>query len=468
MPSLWLNECVVTTSSRAHTLLVALIVAVTALRIVNLQFPEQPVFDEVHFATYASDYAVRRPHFDIHPPLGKLLYALPLLVTPPGVRDIEFVTFSPDVERETAGTILSGRASYDAFPYLSLRLLGVLFGAFLIAAVYAFLTALTRDPTAGLIAAVFLATDAALSVDARGIFLNGMFLAFGFTALAAAARARPKPILGGILLGLALSVKLIAIVFVPIFFLLLVRDPRRSEPDRIFAARWRVRAVAIALAVLALFVFIPNALIYSNNERLAVYRILLTDQPPPTAAPAPWAKTITERVPAVKSAALSMLEFELSIVGYTVGPPHTYASPWYAWPFGAGPMPYYMPRGAEADGVIALVSNPAVWGFATALSLACFALIRRAREESRWPLFILLAGYLASFLPFALLARSTFMYHYFSALVFSVGVAALFLRDLTAQAAPRTARAVGILIVTILLAGMWLMLPYVLGLPSIA
>lgn len=467
MGALWLNECVVGTR-HAPTLLIALIAAVTALRIAHLSFPERPVFDEVHFATYASDYAVGRPHFDIHPPLGKLLYALPLLIAPSEVRDIEFITFSPDREREHVGSMLSGRTTYDSFPYLSLRLLSVLFGAFLIAAVYAFLTALTRDPTPGLIAAVFLVTDAALTVDARGIFLNGMFLTFGFAALAAAARARPKPILGGIFLGLALSVKLIAIVFVPVFFLLIARDPRRSGEERLFAARWKRRAVAIAFAVLALFFFIPNTLIYSNDERLAVFRTLLDDQPPSAAAPAPWAKTLTEYVPAVKSAALSMLEFELSIVGYTVGPPHTYMSPWHAWPFAAGPMPYYVPRGAEADGVIALVGNPIVWGLAIALSLSSLFLIRRTREASRWPLFILLIGYLASFLPFALLARSTFMYHYFPALIFSVGIAALFLRDLSEHAHPRRARAVGILIVVTLLAGLWLMLPYILGLPSIA
>jgi dolichyl-phosphate-mannose--protein O-mannosyl transferase len=458
----------VVTSPRAQTLLVALIAAVTALRIVNLQFPERPVFDEVHFATYASDYAVGRPHFDIHPPLGKLLYALPLLATPPGVRDIEFITFSPDTERKTTGTILNGRTTYDAFPYLSLRLLSILFGAFLIAAVYAFLTILTRDPTPGLIAAVFLATDAAFAVDARGIFLNGMFLTFAFAALACAVYARPKPILGGILLGLALSVKLIAIVFVPIFVLLLAHDPRRTEKDRTFATRWRVRSVAVAFAVLALFTFIPNALVYSNNERLAVYRVLLEDQTPSDTTPAPWAKTLTERVPAVKSAALSMLEFELAIVGYTVGPPHTYASPWYAWPFAAGPMPYYVVRGAEADGVIALVGNPVVWGLAIALSLTSAVLIRRTPELSRWPLFVLFIGYLASFLPFALLARSTFMYHYFPGLIFSFGIAALFLRDCNERADPRTARAVGTLIVVALLAGFWLMVPYVLGLPSIA
>ena len=148
---------------QAHTLLIALIAAATALRLVNLGYPAQPVFDEAHFATYASDYAVGRPFFDIHPPLGKLLYALPLLAASPEARDIEFVRFGNQAgERFT--TISTNRVLYDAFPYISLRLLSVLFGALLIVAVYAFLTALSGSPVVGLLGAVFVALDSAFAV----------------------------------------------------------------------------------------------------------------------------------------------------------------------------------------------------------------------------------------------------------------------------------------------------------------
>lgn len=48
------------------------------IRLPNISFPNSPVFDEAHFSTYAAAYALHKPHLDIHPPLGKMLYAVPL------------------------------------------------------------------------------------------------------------------------------------------------------------------------------------------------------------------------------------------------------------------------------------------------------------------------------------------------------------------------------------------------------
>ena len=456
-----------TDNRKPLTLLVALVAATTALRLVNLAYPAQPVFDEVHFATYASDYAVGRPFFDIHPPLGKLLYALPLLGASSEARDIEFVRIGNQADEQFI-TLSTNRVQYDAFPYVSLRLLSVLFGALLIVAVYAFLTALTGSPVVGLLGALFVALDNIFAVEARGIFLNSLFLALGLFALAAVARNRPRHLAGGLLLGLALSIKLIAIVFLPAFILLLY-DPRRPVADRARAHHRAERGLIVAFTVLACFLILPNSIIYSVRERLDIYRgIQIAATSTPSRATI-IARAAMERIPAFKHIAISAFEFELSLAGYTVGaPPHTYQSTWYRWPLNAGPMPYYLPRGREGEGVIVLAGNPAVWGLALGLMLASVALIRRFRDsiEKGWPLFVLIVGYVSSLLPFALIARSTFMYHYFPALLFSIGIAALFLKDFFDRVTPRTARAVGLLLVVALLAGMWLVLPYTLGLAS--
>ncbi|MDO8470167.1 MAG: phospholipid carrier-dependent glycosyltransferase [bacterium] len=457
-----------TDNRKPLTLLVALVAATTALRLVNLSYPASPVFDEAHFATYASNYAVGRPFFDIHPPLGKLLYALPLLGASPEARDIEFIRFGVQPgERFT--TLSTNRTQYDAFPYVSLRLLSVLFGALLIVAVYAFLTALSGSQVVGLLGALFVALDSAFAVEARGIFLNSLFLALGFFALAAVAQNRPRHLAGGALLGLALAVKLIAIVFVPAFILLLY-DPRREAEDRAQARRRAERGLAATFVVLTCFLVLPNSFIFSARERLDIYRGIPVATTTPSRAIL-LGREAMERVPALKHVALSAFEFELSIAGYTVGaPPHTYQSAWYRWPFAAGPMPYYLQRDREGEGVIALAGNPAVWGLALGLMLASVALMRRFRDdiEKGWPLFVLIVGYLSSLLPFALIARSTFMYHYFPALLFSIGIAALFLKDFFDRVDPRTARAVGLILVIALLAGFWLILPYTLGLASFA
>lgn len=46
------------------------------LRVFWLSFPDRPVFDEVYFPVFASDYLRGTTFFDVHPPLGKYLIAI--------------------------------------------------------------------------------------------------------------------------------------------------------------------------------------------------------------------------------------------------------------------------------------------------------------------------------------------------------------------------------------------------------
>nr|VWO96990.1 O-mannosyltransferase [Ganoderma boninense] len=59
---------------------VAMIVTLTtiafALRFYKINFPDQVVFDEVHFGKFASYYITRQYYFDVHPPFAKLLFGL--------------------------------------------------------------------------------------------------------------------------------------------------------------------------------------------------------------------------------------------------------------------------------------------------------------------------------------------------------------------------------------------------------
>ncbi len=61
----------------SHALIaLAVILAIgLGLHLYRVSYPDRPVFDEAHFATYAADYVKDRVFFDIHPPLGKLIYA---------------------------------------------------------------------------------------------------------------------------------------------------------------------------------------------------------------------------------------------------------------------------------------------------------------------------------------------------------------------------------------------------------
>jgi dolichyl-phosphate-mannose--protein O-mannosyl transferase len=114
-----------------------------------------------------------------------------------------------------------------------------------------------------------------------------------------------------------------------------------------------------------------------------------------------------------------------------LGMDHLFYSPWYEWPLIVRPMyyamAYYLPQGWSM--AIFCFGNPAVWyvGLAgLAFTLCQWALGHRYSLAGRdWPLHLrrrdwdvsaafVLLGLLAQFLPWMLVPRGTYIYHYFA------------------------------------------------------
>lgn len=98
---------------------------------------------------------------------------------------------------------------------------------------------------------------------------------------------------------------------------------------------------------------------------------------------------------------------------------HPFASPWWEWPLMITPIWYYKAMYAPADTVSSIVSfgNPLVWwpGFAAVL----YTIYRIFRKMDR-RLLVLLIAYLSQYLPWMLVPRLTFIYHYFAMVPFMV------------------------------------------------
>ncbi len=104
---------------------------------------------------------------------------------------------------------------------------------------------------------------------------------------------------------------------------------------------------------------------------------------------------------------------------------HFFKSPWYEWPLIIKPIWFYMnnylPEGQM--GSIASFGNPAVWwvGLIAILALA----VRVVRQRAAcWQDWFIVIGFLAQFLPWVLVPRSTFIYHYFASVPFIILAAA--------------------------------------------
>ncbi|MFA6365006.1 MAG: phospholipid carrier-dependent glycosyltransferase [Candidatus Paceibacterota bacterium] len=388
----------------------------------RIDIPNTPAFDEIHFATYAADYVKKITFFDIHPPLGKFIYATPLFfVDANALIDSEYAKQEKKSDDLSIITTTSFFKPFNHFPYQALRTIGALFGLLLVYSIFFFLKSLTRNNITALLGMCFIVFESALLMETRLILLNGMFLAFGFLALGFLYKEKPNLTLTGIFWGLALSIKLISIVFLgPILFFFFSR--RLLFPKTSF-----VRLCIISFSILFFLWVVISAIFLPVESRLAFYAsffeiphfIIKINHIVDISFPTLFASQIKA----------FFIESYVAIRGYTVGKFHPAQSPWYLWPYMIMPFNYSPITKVN----MVLLGNPFVWMLGTlsvVFSLCVLALTRlRGWITQNNAKSVLLVGYFSSLLPYALLHRSTFLYHYFPALIFSICLASVYIQE---------------------------------------
>lgn len=117
---------------------------------------------------------------------------------------------------------------------------------------------------------------------------------------------------------------------------------------------------------------------------------------------------------------------------------HPFSSPWWAWPLLLRPVwlyVSYLPLNAKST--IVLLGNPAVWwiGFACIIGIGIFALdkFRKATERRisavGLPALFILAFFFFQWLPYVLISRCTFLYHFYVNVPFLCLAAAYFISN---------------------------------------
>ena len=99
---------------------------------------------------------------------------------------------------------------------------------------------------------------------------------------------------------------------------------------------------------------------------------------------------------------------------------HPYQSSWYSWPFTVKPMWYYYNSyiAPEKVSTLSASGNPAVWWVSSlgAAALLWARLSRRIAPDRAMQVFTV--GVLANYLPWVLVTRCTFIYHFFATVPF--------------------------------------------------
>lgn len=108
---------------------------------------------------------------------------------------------------------------------------------------------------------------------------------------------------------------------------------------------------------------------------------------------------------------------------------HGYASPWYAWPFAVRPVLYYVKYFASGmKGTISAFGNPAVWWICSILAIGFAVMLAKGKFKGKKGTFIVILGICANFLPWLLVTRCTFAYHFFATVPFIIFAAVYVLK----------------------------------------
>ena len=97
---------------------------------------------------------------------------------------------------------------------------------------------------------------------------------------------------------------------------------------------------------------------------------------------------------------------------------HPFQSDWYAWPLMLKPMWYYGSSAFAAKGLcstIVALGNPIVWWGGTLCML--LLLFKPKKHSGEW--FVVI-GFLSQYLPWVIISRATFIYHYFASVPFII------------------------------------------------
>ena len=199
---------------------------------------------------------------------------------------------------------------------------------------------------------------------------------------------------------------------------------RRNNPDDPDVFR---KVFNICLWCVLLFIAVPIAVYLLSYIPYMAYNTRI--------------KGIGDYLAAVWRAQESMLAYH-STPG--LGMDHPFYSPWWEWPIIGKPMFYateqYIPGNASLHHSIFSFGNPVVWwGALAALAVIFFRFLREKHyqadgEEQRWHLTSLsfenryefvFIGLLAQYLPWVLVPRGTYIYHYFASIPFLILITSL-------------------------------------------
>ena len=374
-------------------------------RFLLLTHPAEAVFDETAFGSFVKQYFVHKYYFDIHPPLGKLMiYFFARLF---GLSD--YATFN------TIGQAVSSQE------LLILRFLPALFSAFFVLLIYYLILKIGLSKKAAFLGAVLVLCDNAIVVQSKFILIDIFLLFFGFLSLYFILCFKDAQIgskksyiflaLSAVFASLSFSIKWTGLSFLAIVGLFFLINTFKN---------FNLKRFVVNLLIITVLPF----LIYYSI--FAVHFSILTKSGPGDAFMSVAFQQNLSGVLGTPKISLwdKFIDLNQKMYFYnsTLKATHPYSSKWYQWPLNKRPIWYWSKKAGATISNVFLIGNPIIWWSVLIGVLASCVLVffKFFRKKISWIFYILFLGYFINILPFILVTRVAFLYHYFSSLIFGI------------------------------------------------
>lgn len=411
--------------SPSHVWLYALFVLVTSFftYMYRYDYPPNPFWDEPYHIVSAQKYLNGVFFMEQHPPLGKLFIALGEKIVHGNARNDQFLT------TDYANNIPSGFnfAGYRLFPTLFAWLTApILFFIFL------FITG--SSPLSALLSFLYVFDNAEI-VHSRGAMVDSTLTFFGMLCVLLFLHLQRKDkkltikrhcvlsVLLGMCFGLAMATKVIALIFILLFPLILLR----LFPD------WKKVTLFCVLSIVGMLTMYVT--VWQIHFSLGT-KVLpqLPDNGYYQASNELKTILLSHTKNTVSSFPVMLRDHLLFAPHYNRGVPRLdlckkdeNGSPSYFWPFGARSINYrWQQENENAYRYLYLVSNPVAWGLGLiGVLLAAVLLISSqlftTKEKLEQPFLLLsfLGIYCSYMIAISRITRVMYLYHYFLPLLLS-------------------------------------------------
>jgi dolichyl-phosphate-mannose-protein mannosyltransferase len=406
------------------TIATVLLIISSVTHLIFFGQPAAVVFDETYFLRFVGYYEKGLYFFDVHPPLGKLIFFL--------YGKLLGITASIDI-----GTI--GEALDPTLLYY--RVIPLVAGILLPIVVYYLCRQINLSKISALTVGILLCIENSLIVQSRIVVMDILLVLFGFISLLLYTLYYNHPrhhknklfilIGSAIFFAAAGSIKWSGIFF---FFPILVFELHRLWTSRDLLTKKLLKFTNSMLVYVITFIIIYLGI-------FAIHFSLLPHQGPGDAFMSTgFNATHDELTEPVKEGTVARKFFgkffELNATMFdatnSLTEAHPYSSKYYTWPFMRRPIYYWQDITTKSDPSIAnariyLLGNPIIYWLSTLsmIFMMIYGLSNFGKKHNKnikddKTLLFILTAFMGNFLPFILIGRVMFLYHYAAALVVTI------------------------------------------------